>query len=206
FSALDDGRAGLAVFNRGLPEVEALRNADDRTDCAITLLRCIGALSRHDLAVRRNEPAGPLLAVPAAQCEGMHRFQCALHPYAGSWMHADVPSTAHQWAIPWPAVQGVEDQAQPGGPSCIGVSGKAIQVTALKWHEDRRSIVLRVCNVADSGTRATITSRAVLDEAWITNFAEVRQESIRLRSDRPIELRVRAHEVITLELVPRNDA
>jgi mannosylglycerate hydrolase len=206
FSALDDGSTGLAIFNRGLPEVEAMRNADDRTDCAITLLRCVGALSRNDLAVRRNEPAGPLLAAPEAQCPGVHRFQYALHPYSGSWMHADVPQAARMWATPWPAIQGVEDHAQPGGASCIAVSGKAVQVTAMKWHEDRDSYIVRLCNLAESGTRAFVETRASLEEAWITNLAEVRQEPVPLRTERTLELRIRAHEIATLELVPRDDA
>ena len=43
FVDVSDGQAGLAVFNRGLPEYEILRNGT--AEIAVTLLRCVGSLS-----------------------------------------------------------------------------------------------------------------------------------------------------------------
>src|SRR4029453_16857603 len=70
------GSAGVA--GRGLPEYEALAGADGLTNAiALTLLRCVGWLSRDDLTTRSGH-AGPALPVEDAQCLGEHHFQYAL--------------------------------------------------------------------------------------------------------------------------------
>jgi hypothetical protein len=58
----------LVVLGRGLPEYEAIPTRDG-LDLALTLLRCIGWLSRDDLATRPGG-AGPTIATPGAQCIG----------------------------------------------------------------------------------------------------------------------------------------
>src|SRR5207253_64376 len=56
------GRAGVAAA--GLHEYEA-----DGPVLGVTLLRCVGWLSRDDLASRAGD-AGPMLPTPEAQCQG----------------------------------------------------------------------------------------------------------------------------------------
>jgi len=67
----------FSVLNKGLPEYEAIINIDGTISLAITLLRCIEWLSRHDLVSRRNN-AGPDLNTPKAQCIGKHTFELSL--------------------------------------------------------------------------------------------------------------------------------
>ncbi|MHA1241123.1 MAG: glycosyl hydrolase-related protein [Promethearchaeota archaeon] len=61
FVSVSDNSRTFSVLNKG----------------AITLLRCIGWLSRHDFASRRNN-AGPDLSTPKAQCIGKHSFELSL--------------------------------------------------------------------------------------------------------------------------------
>jgi len=75
-SVSDDSRT-FSVLNKGLPEYEAVINNDGTISLAITLLRCIEWLSRHDFASRRNN-AGPDLNTPKAQCIGKHTFELSL--------------------------------------------------------------------------------------------------------------------------------
>jgi len=75
-SVSDDSRT-FSVLNKGLPEYEPLINEDGTISLAITLLRCIEWLSRHDFATRRNN-AGPDLNTPKAQCIGKHTFELSL--------------------------------------------------------------------------------------------------------------------------------
>ncbi len=63
FTCLSDGKLGLAIANRGLPEVEALARPDGQAEIALTLLRCVGWLSRDDLPTRKG-PAGPVVETP----------------------------------------------------------------------------------------------------------------------------------------------
>src|SRR5205085_5765051 len=51
FVDVSDERGGLAILNRGLPEYEA-EAAEDGVWLGLTLLRCVGWLSRDDLATR----------------------------------------------------------------------------------------------------------------------------------------------------------
>jgi len=72
------GNGGAMVLAaRGLPEYEVTPNEAGGADLALTLLRCVGWLSRGDLPNRLGE-AGPTLPTPAAQCRGVHTFAYAL--------------------------------------------------------------------------------------------------------------------------------
>ena len=83
FVAVNDGQVGLLVANRGLPEYEVMpgkKNENGGVTVALTLLRCVGWLSRDDLHCRRGH-AGPGLSTPGAQCPGRHTFEYALVPF-----------------------------------------------------------------------------------------------------------------------------
>jgi mannosylglycerate hydrolase len=66
----------LAFVGVGLPEHEAIP-VHRALDLAVTLLRCVGWLSRDDLSTRPGH-AGPGIATPEAQCPGRHTFRYAL--------------------------------------------------------------------------------------------------------------------------------
>ncbi len=77
FISVSDEVRTFSVINKGLPEYEALLSGDGTVSLAITLLRCVGWLSRNDFASRRM-PAGPDLGAPNAQCLGHHTFELSL--------------------------------------------------------------------------------------------------------------------------------
>ena len=66
---------GLAVFSKGLPEFEVVQN-EGGGEIELTLLRCVGRLSKDNLTSRRGG-AGPGEPTPEAQCQGLHRFSYA---------------------------------------------------------------------------------------------------------------------------------
>jgi alpha-mannosidase len=66
----------LAVFTRGCPEYQAVRH-EGGVDVAITLLRCVDAISRSDLDVRPGH-VGPPYPTPGAQGLGRHVFEHAI--------------------------------------------------------------------------------------------------------------------------------
>ncbi|NVM16812.1 MAG: hypothetical protein HWN80_03790 [Candidatus Lokiarchaeota archaeon] len=77
FISVSDDERTFSVINKGLPEYEAILNGDGTVSLAITLLRCVGWLSRNDFASRRM-PAGPDLGAPNAQCLGHYTFELSL--------------------------------------------------------------------------------------------------------------------------------
>ncbi len=54
FSDISDGKDSLLIANRGLPEVAVLPTSKDGHEVALTLLRCVGWLSREDLSTRQR--------------------------------------------------------------------------------------------------------------------------------------------------------
>ncbi|HEY4019244.1 MAG TPA: glycoside hydrolase family 38 C-terminal domain-containing protein [Pseudonocardiaceae bacterium] len=93
----------MAVFSKGLPEFEVVSGAEGG-EIELTLLRCVGKLSKDNLTSRRGG-AGPGEPTPEAQCPGEHRFryafsllddqdEIALTRIAQQWRNGLVPSVA----------------------------------------------------------------------------------------------------------------
>lgn len=111
FVAVSDGVTGLAVLARGLPEYEAAPGAAG-VELAVTLLRCVGWLSRNDLA-SRPQGAGPALPAPGAQCLGPHRFELAVVPFAGPWWQGPLPVAAERFTVPTRAFPAGRHEPRP---------------------------------------------------------------------------------------------
>jgi alpha-mannosidase len=65
----------------------------------VTLLRCVGWLSRDDLSTRYKH-AGPPLPTPEAQCQGKHTFEYAVVAHSGDWLQGGVPTEAESYVTP----------------------------------------------------------------------------------------------------------
>lgn len=111
FCSVEDAAAGVALFNRGIPEVEVMRG-DAGAEIALTLVRSVGWLSRGDLRMRKGH-AGPGLETPEGQSLGAHRFEYALTTYVGGWVAAEIVRQAHDFAYP-PAAALVDKHAGSG--------------------------------------------------------------------------------------------
>lgn len=79
FSDLAGGGEALSVFVRGLPQFEVGRDGE-RDELRLTLLRCVGWLSRKDLQ-SRNGNGGWTIETPGAQEQGRRSFEYALYPH-----------------------------------------------------------------------------------------------------------------------------
>ncbi|MEO9256017.1 MAG: glycoside hydrolase family 38 C-terminal domain-containing protein, partial [Tepidiformaceae bacterium] len=99
FAAFETDGLGVAVFNKGMQEGEVVRDVKGRQAYALTLLRCVGWLSRPDLVSRRGG-AGPTIATADSQMPGEHGFEYSLTTYRGSWRDAGVQPMAHSFAHP----------------------------------------------------------------------------------------------------------
>ena len=75
--------ADMIIANRGLPEVEVT----SRHEIAITLLRCVGWLSRDDFSTRTGH-AGPFLETPKAQMQGEWNFDYSIILNQGNFQQA----------------------------------------------------------------------------------------------------------------------
>ncbi|HUS81667.1 MAG TPA: glycoside hydrolase family 38 C-terminal domain-containing protein [Dehalococcoidia bacterium] len=168
FVDVSDGRQGLLLANRGLPEYEALPGPEGVT-LALTLLRCVGWLSRPDLSVRKG-PAGPTVETPGAQCPGCHVFEYALVPHEGGWQNAFVE--AHRFARPMRTAPASGAGALPPSAALVEVRPSRLVVSAIKAEEDGRGLVVRLYNVSDRAVRGRVRLTEPCGRVEIVNLNE----------------------------------
>ncbi|GGQ15467.1 alpha-mannosidase [Streptosporangium pseudovulgare] len=102
---------GLAVLLDQVTEYELTGG-----ELALTLLRSVGLLSRNRNAYR-DEPAGPQIATPDAQCPGPAVTRFAVLPCPGAWHEAGLPRLAEEYRHDLLVV--------PGGGPAIGPAARA---------------------------------------------------------------------------------
>lgn len=197
FVSIDDGKIGLTLATRGLPEYQARRDAGGTT-LALTLLRCIGWLSRDDLSTRRGH-AGPAIETPGAQEIGAHVFEYALVPHAGDWRNAIEP--AHAFAAPLRTVV-----AKPHGGSLarsasfVNAAPREFVISAIKKAEDSDGLIVRGYNLANETIEVNIVLWKNFSRATRVNLNEEEIAPVDLQNGREIKIKVRAKEIATIKL------
>jgi alpha-mannosidase len=204
FTSVSDGENMLTIANRGLPEVEVIRNpfsarkrvSDGGAEIALTLLRSVGWLSRDDFSSRRNH-AGPFLETPKAQMIGEWEFDYSIivgrngiPPYQQAW-NFESPLRAVSTAI--------HAGTLPASGSFVHVDNPSFAISAVKETEDGKGWIVRGYNVGDEEMEVTITPWRRFAKAQRVNMAE--ETVTRLKVGRSGEVRVnaRGHEVVTVK-------
>jgi alpha-mannosidase len=106
---------GIAILLDHVAEYELVPGSAGRPDeLALTVLRAVGLVSRNDHRYR-EDPAGPQIAIPAAQLRGPWGFGFAILPHAGTWHEVDVARAAEAYRHDLLAVlgSGPREAAQP---------------------------------------------------------------------------------------------
>jgi mannosylglycerate hydrolase len=128
----------VAIIGRGLPEYEAVPDAGG-PDLALTLLRCVGWLSRDDLETRPGH-AGPGVPTPEAQALGRATFEYALRVGVADESDGALLRDSADYRTPL-----VVGPAGAAAEPPVRVEGEVL-VSALKPAEDGRGVVLRAYN------------------------------------------------------------
>ena len=153
---------GLVLFTRGLPEYEAIETADGRLELAITLLRCVGWLSRADLTTRHGR-AGPELPVPGAQCPGEHELEYAL----ALGLPADAELVRASQDYRFDLVAGPSGAARR---EVLAVQGDAV-LSAFKGAEDGDGVIIRLHNPGAEPVRARVGGNVVAERCRMDETA-----------------------------------
>ena len=191
--ALSDGAKGLALFNRGLSEYEAVPS-EKGVDLAVTLLRAVGWLSREDL-LSRPQGAGPSLPTPEAQCLGDHTFDLALYLFAGDWWTSDLLRELQIFtAPPRPFTGGAVTDAA----TLFELYGPLV-LSSVKRAEDRDSLIVRVFNPAPVVARGRLSVKRRVLELYRTRLDETRLKGLTVQPE--ISLTLAAKSVETVEFV-----
>ncbi|MFI0453537.1 alpha-mannosidase [Actinomadura sp. 6N118] len=144
---------GLAALLEHVTEYEV---TGDGRELALTLVRSIGYLSRHHNA-NRDQPAGPELPTPKAQCRGERVMELAIMPYAGAQPGQEVLTAAESFRHDLLTAAGYGPSSTPLPPVRHGieVSGEGVVMSSLREREGE--LELRVLAEQPHPTTATIT-------------------------------------------------
>ena len=193
FVDVSDGQHGLMLANRGLPEYE-VRPGKEGAEIALTLLRCVGWLSRDDMSCRQGH-AGPGEAALEAQCPGRHTFHYSLIPHAGDYCQAHALAYGFQTdlrALP----AGANPGPLPSTLSFITVEPSTLEISAVKEPEDGEGLVVRCWNVSDEPVTGTMRLWRPFRRATRVNLAEAGAAELAHDTD-VVTLSVRGREVVT---------
>ncbi|MGN9806400.1 hypothetical protein [Micromonospora sp. L32] len=189
-----DGR--LAVL---LTQPTEYQLTDSGRELAVTVLRSIGMLSRNRHALR-DEPAGPQLPTPSAQCRGERTVELAVLPFRGEWHGAGVTEAAEAYRHEPLAFAGT---AQPSVPlpapaTGLSVTGPGVALTSVRDRQGR--VEVRVVAETPTDTGAVIGAGRGVRGAWRADLLGRPGERLSVDADGLVRLPLRAWEIATVQL------
>ncbi|WP_319460278.1 glycoside hydrolase family 38 C-terminal domain-containing protein [Micromonospora sp. RTP1Z1] len=194
FVAAGGAEGSLAVLLTQPTEYEL---TDSGRELAVTVLRAIGMLSRNRHALR-DEPAGPQLPTPLAQCRGERSVDLAVLPFRGDWDSAGVLAAAEAYRhelLDFPGA-GEPSGGLPAPVTGLTVDGDGVLLTSVRDRDGR--VELRM--VAARDTRAVIGAGRGVRGAWRADLVGRAGEPLPVDADNLVRLPLRAWEIATVQL------
>jgi mannosylglycerate hydrolase len=187
---------GAAVLLTRAVEFELLAGGE----LALTLLRAIGLLSRN-VHPYRDEPAGPQLETPAAQCLGPAEVSLAVMPHEGSWHDADLVAAAERYRHPMvyrPGTASTAGDVLPSPVEGLSVQGRGVAMTSLR----RRGDWLELRLVAETPTDTTALVGAAGAPVTTARSCDLlgRDSEVLPVHDGVLRLPMRAWQIVTVQL------
>ena len=189
---------GAAVLLTRVMEYELLVGGE----LALTLLRAIGLLSRN-VQPYRDEPSGPQLETPAAQCLGPAEVSLAVLPHDGSWHDADLVAAAERYRHPMvhrPGT-GITGDILPSPVEGLSVHGRGVAMTSLRRRGDW--LELRLVAETPTDTTALVGTTGAADasvtSARICDLLGRAGETLPV-NDGVLRLSMRAWQIVTVQL------
>ncbi len=195
FLDLNDGREGMAVFSKGLPEYQIV----DGGTVALTLFRSVGWIAK-EINTRIGD-AGPEIYTPDAQCLREMTFEYAVCPhtgdaYSGVTAQADefnndvivISSSAHDGPLG-------SDQSWFNMEDSTG----CVKVTGIKRSEDGSGLIVRGVNLSDKATKVEFHTSYTAEKASLTDFMEKDLVALPINNGF-VGFQVKSKEIFTLKL------
>lgn len=196
FTSVTNGKTGLTIANRGLPEVEVLKNSSGNAEIAVTLLRCVGWLSRDDFTTRKGH-AGPFLETPGAQLPGIWNFDYSIISHSGDWQKA-YPK-AYAFIAPLKVVNAsIHQGTLPTHGSFIQAYPDAFVISAIKQCDDGRSLLVRGYNITGDALKVDIKPWRGFKKVNQVNLAEDNSKALKPGKDGTVTFLARGHEIVSL--------
>jgi alpha-mannosidase len=200
FVAVAGGEGGLTILAPGFFEYEHTRTGD----LVVTLLRCVGQLSREDLSTRPGNAGWPT-ATPGAQCIGRERLQLALAPVSAEDIERAAPLTA-LWedAFVPPRAIWLRQATELDPPAtAVRLEGEGLVFSSLKPAADGDGIVFRCYNATGSAVAGRVVFATPVTAAARVRADESEPESLPIgENGSSLDFTAGPHEIVTLLLGP----
>jgi alpha-mannosidase len=202
FTALEGAELSAALVSRGILEVEARPERAGST-ILLTLLRCVGWLSRSDLATRRGG-AGPELGTPDAQEPGEHRFEFAVTTFRGSYVEGDLLQQIEAYTLPPRIFPGRRDDRDSAMVSLLSCNNPRVIFSTARPLGRAKSYKVRVYSASPNPESARFTFHAG-HRARLVDLAgrHAKRTGVKRSRDGAITLELKPSEVVTFEVHAR---
>jgi alpha-mannosidase len=185
------------IANRGLPEIE-VRRTEAGSEIALTLLRCVGWLSRDDFITRRGQ-AGPQLPTPGAQMPGKWTFDYSIIPFTSSKENTIPYHLAYGFEASFKAVStSLHAGLLPSKGSFIEVEPEEFVVSTIKEAEDGKGWIVRGYNITGEAIDVRMRPWRECQRAAVVNLAEEKQADLAISEDGSLTVSVRGQEIVTI--------
>jgi alpha-mannosidase len=185
---VNDGKRGFCLINKGLPEYELYE--DENSTLALTLLRCVSAMTGGAEALVHS--------TPGAQMIGKHAFEYSVYPHFGGWAEAQTWRQAQQFNAPLSTMQTSAHEGDlPGEMSFLAVEPAQLVVTAIKKADGEDRLMVRFFNTTDAAVAGKVTVSGAR-VAELANLNEQIQESLEIAADGSVELDAAGKRIVTL--------
>ncbi len=200
FVDVNDGKEGLLIATRGLPEYELID--DEKRTIALTLLRSVGWLSRADLTTRRGH-AGPELETPGAQCLGHQVMQYSILPHPESWRNKLTLRQAQLFVTPMRAIQlsNTNNGHLLPDQSFLSIDNPHCTFSCLKKSESTDSTILRVYEISGAAGMARIQTHLEVTKVTPVNLNEepISDNPLTISNTSHVEMSIAPFQIRTLQ-------
>jgi alpha-mannosidase len=141
----------------------------------VTLLRCIGWLSRDDLSLRPRA-AGPIIETPHAQEIGIYTFEYSIIPHLGNWQIALPEVSSFNCGLKG-RFTSIHKGILPSQLRMIDQASNDFLISTMKTSEKGNGIILRGVN---------LTENNILASTEINGFTINQAIAIKLDEDKKI--------------------
>ena len=197
-TAVESPGLSAALVSRGLYEAEVRRNPDGAA-ILLTLLRCVGWLSRSDLRTRRGG-AGPEMETPGAQEFALYRFEFCLTTWRGSYSDSDMLQRCQAYAFP-PRL--FDARSAPGStPAALcECDNPRVVFSTARPAQSGEGYLLRAFSGSRKPERACFRFATGCSARMVDlSGRPVKGASLTRRRDGALELNLRPFQIVTLEV------
>jgi len=200
FTAVEGANFSAALMSRGILEAE-VRPEPAGSTILLTLLRCVGWLSRSDLATRRGG-AGPELETPDAQEIGTHRFEFAVATFQRSYLDGDLLQRVEAYTSPPRLFHGCNIGASDDGRSLVRCDNPRIIFSTARPESHAGAYKVRVYSASPNPERAKFTF-ASRSRARLVDLAgrTTKRAGVKRSRDGSLTLELRPFEILTFAIL-----